>query len=503
MIICNKCGRQNPPGSRFCAGCNDYLNWERPQDATIVTGGPVGGQLPGGPIVQPGPQRHSVQVSVRQRELAVAAGEQVQVEVLVRNNGTIVEDLTVMVGGPAAAWATVEHQELSLMPGEEATSHVTFLPPRAPTTPSGPAPFQISAASRVHHNIGGSESGVLMVQGYAAPSVQLSPHTASGRFGGRHHLTVQNDGSLPLAGPIFARDPDELLRFTVQPQGLQVPPGGRGTAVIKSKPVKRVWWGSPARRPFQIAMHPAGQPPLETEGVLEQTPIIPRGMLPVAALAMAAVLAVGGFFALRGGDDPEVKGDTGTPTPTIEQPSPDQSSGDKPSPSDPPKESPSESPSESPTVHDGGVVDDQGFEEQLTDAVSAPWQKRGPGPSGVERDTGQARTGANVAALRSGNSGEEWNDIIQTVDVQPHRDYRLTGWIKTSGNLADGYFGVREGVTPTGAYAEKKFGPLAAYKKVKVDFNSGDNTQMTIFIGCWSFGEPVQALIDDVSLTLR
>jgi uncharacterized membrane protein YvbJ len=28
-VTCPKCGDQNPDGTRFCAGCGEYLAWER------------------------------------------------------------------------------------------------------------------------------------------------------------------------------------------------------------------------------------------------------------------------------------------------------------------------------------------------------------------------------------------------------------------------------------------------------------------------------------------
>ena len=508
MITCAQCGRQNPDGSRFCTDpdCYAYLDWEGQAQQTTPTGRPYHGEQPAERQMQPGPQTHAVQVTLAQREVAAQLGTPVTVEVLVRNNGTIVEELTVVVGGPAAVWASVEAPELSLFPGAEATARVTFTAPRAPTTPSGPAPFQISARSQVNFNVAASESGILTVQSYAEPSTQLSPHTASGRFGGKHRLTVQNDGNVPLQGPVEVSDPDELLRFTVRPQVLGIPPGERGVAVIRSKPRKRIWWGTPARRPFKIQVRPVGLPPVESDAALEQIPIVPRGMLPVAGLALAAVLGVSGFFTLKANHHPTAS--VNTPTAAVTTPrSGGQSSGAS-SPSASPSSSPSSTASRSSTPvssappFEGGVVVDGSFEDQPSEEFISPWSKRGTGDSRVEQGNGKAHSGENSATLR-GHADKEWNDIIQTVDVQPNTNYRLTAWIRTTDNFSDGYFGIRDGTNPSGKHAEVPIEATREYTEFTVDFNSVDNTQMTIFIGKYQWGTETLARIDDVSMKPR
>lgn len=137
----------------------------------------------------------------------------------------------------------------------------------------------------------------------------------------------------------------------------------------------------------------------------------------------------------------------------------------------------------------GERVGDGGFE----DAGLGPWACAGT--CGVDQGLGNARTGANNGWVRK-TSG--WNDLHQTVALKKNTDYTLTGWIRTSANNANGYFGVRR---PGGGavVAEKKYGKLTGYTQVTVNFNSGPNASLEVFGGLWASGD-TWAQLDDISL---
>jgi hypothetical protein len=137
----------------------------------------------------------------------------------------------------------------------------------------------------------------------------------------------------------------------------------------------------------------------------------------------------------------------------------------------------------------GERIADGGFE----DVGMGPWACAGA--CGVDQGLGNARTGANNGWVRM-NSG--WNDLHQTVSVAKHTDYTLTGWIRTSANNANGYFGVRK---PGGGavVAEKKYGHLTGYTQQTVTFNSGNNATLEVFGGLWASGD-TWAQFDDISL---
>ncbi|MFT4050334.1 MAG: alpha/beta hydrolase-fold protein [Solirubrobacterales bacterium] len=133
------------------------------------------------------------------------------------------------------------------------------------------------------------------------------------------------------------------------------------------------------------------------------------------------------------------------------------------------------------------VVANPGFETQL-----ASWSC--VGQCGVDFG-GLQHGGTNNAWVR--NTGG-WNDVDQTLSVLPGRTYRVTGWIRTSPNNTDGYFGLR---TVSGqVVGERKYQRLDGYTQISVDVNSGSNTQLVVYAGLWAGGD-TWAQIDDVSVT--
>jgi S-formylglutathione hydrolase FrmB len=116
------------------------------------------------------------------------------------------------------------------------------------------------------------------------------------------------------------------------------------------------------------------------------------------------------------------------------------------------------------------------------------------GPCGIDSGIGLSRTGAGNGWVRH-NAG--WNDLHQTVPVAPNRTYVVKGWVRTSGNNTDGYFGLR---TPGGTVlGEQKFGSLPGYTQLSATVNSGNNTSLTVYAGFWANGDTWLQL-DDVSV---
>ncbi len=73
----------------------------------------------------------------------VAPGSIGVCSVRVRNVGTVVDQFTVTILGPAAAWTTVAPPMLSLFPGTEGIVQLQFAPPRTPGVGRGPLAFGV------------------------------------------------------------------------------------------------------------------------------------------------------------------------------------------------------------------------------------------------------------------------------------------------------------------------------------------------------------------------
>src|SRR5690606_11842973 len=82
----------------------------------------------------------------------------------------------------------------------------------------------------------------------------------------------------------------------------------------------------------------------------------------------------------------------------------------------------------------GDVVTDGNFEQPGTSSWACN------NGCGTDHGAGLAQSGAGNGWVRGSS---DWNDIFQTVNVTPNQTYHLSGWIHTSSNLQNGYFGVR------------------------------------------------------------
>ncbi|MDZ7962991.1 MAG: hypothetical protein RMY34_34885 [Aulosira sp. DedQUE10] len=134
------------------------------------------------------------------------------------------------------------------------------------------------------------------------------------------------------------------------------------------------------------------------------------------------------------------------------------------------------------------------FEAQTRQRLSSPWV--GEGRVGVDIGLGYSNGGKNNVWMRN-TSG--WNGIRQRVRLQPNTQYKLTAYIRTSGNVTDGYFGVRDARQKV--FSEIKFGSLPRYTPLTLSFRTGNKTQYNIFTGFWALGQDSWVQVDDYSLT--
>jgi S-formylglutathione hydrolase FrmB len=133
------------------------------------------------------------------------------------------------------------------------------------------------------------------------------------------------------------------------------------------------------------------------------------------------------------------------------------------------------------------LVANAGFERGMS-----AW--RYGGAAGADVGLGLARTGAGNGWVRAGAG---WNDLKQTLVVIPNRTYRVTGWIRTSANHRDGFFGLR---TPAGqVLREQHFGALGGYTRIEMTVSSGPHANLVVFAGLWASGDTWLRL-DDVSV---
>lgn len=156
------------------------------------------------------------------------------------------------------------------------------------------------------------------------------------------------------------------------------------------------------------------------------------------------------------------------------------------------------------------VVRDPGFEGQRQynfagaplplGPVEAPWTTEGPDVKGIDIGGTFARQGGKNAWIHPADQRTRaWNALTQEIPVQPNTRYVLTGYVQTSANLTEGYFGVRHGAGQT-VLTETKFGQLGPYTRLTVTFDSGATDRVRMFAGYWAPGQDSWLRLDDTGL---
>jgi len=228
-------------------------------------------------------------VTLASKAFEVAPGSVASCTVIVKNTGTVVDQFTIDVLGDPGAFASADPPALSLFPGAEGTTVVSFAPPRASTTPAGSLPFGIRARSKEDAAGSAVEEGVLTVATFSDLFAELVPRSSHGSRGATHELAVDNRGNARINASITAADADQLLGFDVQPPGMVVEPGTAGFAKVRVRPITRFWRGQPKTRPFKVAVAGDEARPIVLDGTLVQEAILPRWLVP-ALLALLGLL---------------------------------------------------------------------------------------------------------------------------------------------------------------------------------------------------------------------
>ncbi|ASW53786.1 DUF4185 domain-containing protein [Plantactinospora sp. KBS50] len=94
-----------------------------------------------------------------------------------------------------------------------------------------------------------------------------------------------------------------------------------------------------------------------------------------------------------------------------------------------------------------------------------------------------------------------WQDVHRTVSVSADTNYRLTGFLRTSANSDNGFFGVR--TTGGAVIGEAHFTAVGPWTRFVVDFNSGARTALVVYGGVWTDHGDIWIQLDDIAIVAR
>jgi hypothetical protein len=231
--------------------------------------------------------------SLSSSDLSVAPGAVATVDLLVRNNGSVVDELSLRVLGEAGDWAIVEPPTLSLFPQTEGMARVTFSPPRSPSTRAGVIAFGVMVTSREDPEGSVVEEGTLEIAAFTDTTAELIPHAGAGKRNAHFRLAIDNRGNVPVSCQLGGLDPNGNLNFLVRPSGADVAAGTTVFARLTTTASHWMWRGQARTLPFAAVVSSTDEsaPPIHCEGVMLHEALLPPWILKALALALALILA--------------------------------------------------------------------------------------------------------------------------------------------------------------------------------------------------------------------
>jgi hypothetical protein len=231
-------------------------------------------------------------------ELVVVPGTPAQCQVTVANRGSVVEAYSLSPVGDLAAYAVIEPATLSLYPDAEGTATVTINLPQEAVVQAGDVPFGVLVEPKEHPADTAVPEALVHVQPFSDLTAELTPRTSHGSRVGRHTLAIDNRGNQPVTVELVGKDPDAVVEFRFSPSTVEVAPGAASFAKVKTRPLDRIWRGTPKTRQFSIIVTQVahggqkGATITTVDGMMVQDPILPSwtGKAILGVLAAAAVL---------------------------------------------------------------------------------------------------------------------------------------------------------------------------------------------------------------------
>jgi hypothetical protein len=269
-------------------------------------------------------------LTIEPEVVAVEPGGQARAVVTIANAGTIVEGYRLSIVdeasgqadsiGSVRTWCQILPPEgsqaapdgsvvVSVYPQQQQTVVLVFAPERGTRAQSGRLAFGVHAVSVVDPAASSVVEGDVELGRVFGLQARLVPVTSSGRWRGRHVVTLSNWGNAPARLRLVPSDPDEALGYLIRPDHVDLSVGASVPARLKVRTRRPTLRGQSRRLPFTVVGEPDPPPAVPVaapgpvgpgmstperpmvDGAFTQKPILSRGAVGVAALAALALAA--------------------------------------------------------------------------------------------------------------------------------------------------------------------------------------------------------------------
>ncbi len=215
----------------------------------------------------------------------VSPGESGTISVAVTNTSAVIDAFHVQVFGLDPSWVTVTPERLSLFPGQ--TEHVDISVVLPDDYPASNRTIAVNVSSTDDPGAFSLSQVELEVQPRNVVTVRADPVMITAGRSARFGLVISNVGNASVVATGYARDPEDLAEFVIEPPSILVPPGHDQVIEVTASG-GRSWFGQPRVRSFTLGVETTGT--VETIGTFVQRPRIGRWMISLLGLLTAAAV---------------------------------------------------------------------------------------------------------------------------------------------------------------------------------------------------------------------
>ncbi|MBW3556378.1 MAG: DPP IV N-terminal domain-containing protein [Actinobacteria bacterium] len=236
---------------------------------------------------------------------SIEPGGQGETVVLVRNTGEATGDFRVSIQGPAAAWATVEPQILTLAPDEEAPAWLCFRPPRVSELRPGGVPFSVVVRSGSDGDLETVTEGVLRVGTFSSLSASFIGEPSVGARWAELAVAVRNTGNRGVTVSVGAEAGHPDVSLEVEPEEVQLAPGEAADFKVRVRPPRRLLPGAASQRKIAVAVVSDGGALATLRTELPEEPSLAHELFRSARVLgiLLILLVVAGLSILRSATD--------------------------------------------------------------------------------------------------------------------------------------------------------------------------------------------------------
>ncbi|MEY2447377.1 MAG: hypothetical protein QOH79_853, partial [Acidimicrobiaceae bacterium] len=227
-----------------------------------------------------------MRIEFAERSFVLSPGSSVVVDIDVFNTGDTIDGITARIIGLDLDWVASTPAQLALFP--ETNGRIQLRITLPPEFPAGDHTVTVEVTSSVNRQDVAYADIELSVVPVTQASMMLVPQVVLGKGKARFTIMAENTGNTPVTLAFAGTDPERAVRFRFEPASVEVPPGETiGTALhVRGK---RRLWGADSNHPLTVLAE-AGHEQLEAQGTFTQRPVVGRGLLTVAVLALVVAL---------------------------------------------------------------------------------------------------------------------------------------------------------------------------------------------------------------------